>query len=70
MCCDAMMIVDRIFIPLGSCCEREGDWPEVDRIYSRRHHLGTMIMMRISMRVIIAIMREDHFSVGRGKVRG
>ena len=24
MCCDAMMIVDRIFIPLGSCCEREG----------------------------------------------
>ena len=28
-----------------------------DRIYSRPHHLGTMIMMRISMMPIIIIMR-------------
>ena len=54
MCCDVTMIVDSIFIPLdGCCCKREReDWPEVDRIYSRPRHLGTMIEMRISMRIV------------------
>ena len=38
--------------------ERE-DWPEVDRIYSRPRHLGTMIEMRISMRIVNCHIYDD-----------
>ena len=44
--------------------ERERDWPEVDRIYSRPLHLGTIIKTRSSNTIVIILMMGTFTAFG------